>query len=207
MVNVTVVDERAPVEPTPSPSLSERVPLGAFVAYNGPSADGERMRAIVVGHGADDQTLELLNGPERVTLEDPTQVASVIVLAKSADGYAQRVSTKARALGRAHDWCDTANDAIAELNSTPEHDTDVTPMGPIKVRMTVTRDVVARPRRTRNRRSITPANLLAELQRAVYVGAELNYDQFQQLDGTGDVEVKLELVDEFSTNGDAASEA
>lgn len=203
MANVVLVDKRTPVEPTEPTPIAERIPLGAFVAYNGPSDDGERKRAIVIGYGENNDVLELLNGPEKVVVDDPEQLASVIILAKSADAYANRVSVKARALGRAHDWCEVANNAITELNQTPEQDTNGMLPDPLKVRLTITRDIIARVRRNRHT-VITPANVLDHLQRSVYANAELNYDLFSHDIGTTDTQVMVEVVDEFTTtNGDA----
>lgn len=118
MVNVTVNDQRTPVEPVVVP-LSERVPLGAFVAYNGTTDDGQRRRAVVVGHPKKGEAVQLLDGSDKVTVEGD-DVANIVILAKSADAFAQRVTRKAEALGRTHNWCGVARDAVRELNNTPE---------------------------------------------------------------------------------------
>lgn len=206
MTNFTVLDQRV-AESTPLAPLNERVPLGSFVAYNGPSDDGERKRAIVIGHGDDGELLELLDGPDKIVLDDAEQLATVVVLATSADRYAQRVSTKSRALGRKHGWCEVAENAITELNQTPENGT-FEAMEPINVRVTITRDLVLRPRRTHyNGSTVTPENMLDQLQRKFYHSAEFNYDSFQQLDGTQDMQVTIEVVDEFTPTADEAPAA
>jgi len=117
MVNITVEDQRTPVEPA-EPTLENTYPLGAFVAYNGITADGQRRRALVVEHGDDGESLVLQDGVERVTVTGDA-VEAIVVLAKSADAFAQRVTAKALALGREHNWCSVAETAVRELNNNP----------------------------------------------------------------------------------------
>jgi hypothetical protein len=118
MTSITVTDGRAPAPEAP-PTLADRFPLGAIVAWNGAVEDGQRRRAVVVEHHDDEGSITVLDGVERVVVT-AEELTSAIVLAASADRYAQRVSNKARALGRTHSWCEVAEQAITELNQTPE---------------------------------------------------------------------------------------
>jgi hypothetical protein len=113
-------DGRAVVESEVKP-LSETLTRGMFVAYNGTVEDGERARGVVLSVDDDAGSVVVLTGVDDVTVSgDDTK--TITVLAKSPDGFAQRVTTKARALGREYSWCEVANDAVKELNNTPELD-------------------------------------------------------------------------------------
>lgn len=118
--NVTYVDERAPVEEV-EPTFAERFPLGCVLAWNGPQADGQRKRGVVINHSDDETGLLVLDGPTTIELS-PDDLKDAIVLAKSVDGYGQRVTAKAKALGKEYRWCEVANDAVHDLNNSPEDD-------------------------------------------------------------------------------------
>lgn len=189
--NVTAVDKRAPVEPPPPPTLLERIPLGSFVAYNGPSTDGERKRAVVIDHV--DDAIVVIDGAERVTVAGD-ELATVIVLAKSADAYANRVSVKARTLAKANGWCGTAEDAITELNTTPEGDDSQT-------RRTVYVEVVSTSRFAllpTNRSQRSDHDILEQLKDRYYGATEFNYDWFRNNEDPV-VDVAIALVDPVVT--------
>lgn len=115
---VVSTDGRAVVESDVKP-LSETLTRGMFVAYNGTVEDGERARGVVLSVDDDAGSVVVLTGVNDVTVSgDDTK--TITVLATSPDGFAQRVSSKARALGREYSWCEVANDAVRELNNTPE---------------------------------------------------------------------------------------
>jgi hypothetical protein len=118
MAQITVNDARTPVDPAEN-TLTSRVPLGAFIAYNGTVEDGQRKRAVVVDHDEESNSVTVQDGTERVTITGD-ELENVVILASSADGFAQRVSQKAETLGRVHSWCDVARAAVRELNNEPE---------------------------------------------------------------------------------------
>lgn len=118
--NVTYVDERAPVEEVES-TFAERFPLGCVLAWNGPQADGQRRRGVVIDHSDDETGLLVLDGPTTIELS-PDDLKDAIVLAKSVDGYGQRVTAKAKALGKEYRWCEVADNAVHDLNNSPEDD-------------------------------------------------------------------------------------
>jgi hypothetical protein len=158
----------------------------------------------VIGHT--DESVELLDGPERVVLTGD-ELNTVIVLAASADKYAQRVSVKSRALGRAHNWCDVAEQAIEELNSTPEKSDDESSER-IHVVVTTTGHYTVRRANRRHAPFVTDENMLEIMRERFYVGSggEFNFDYFQHVRGATNpvVSVDMRVVDEFpSANGTA----
>lgn len=207
MTKYVAVDSR-PTEPKAEPTFTEKWPRGSVLSYNGPSDDGERKRAVVIDHDDEAGSVLLLDGPNEITITGDV-LAEAIVLASSMDRYGQRVSVKARELGRENNWCEVANDAIAELNQTPEVSDDPTRQ---TVNVVITTRGYARVMPTRaGQQAINAdgdiATFLGNAGRrnvAYASGTELSTDYFRMQRGPNGesagnwrAEVTFEVVDEF----------
>lgn len=201
MVNVNVVDERVPAEPAPDPTFAELYPVGAFVAYNGPSDDGQRKRAVILEVDESAKSVTVLDGAERVAVTGD-DVAKVIILAKSANAFAERVSVKARALGKANGWCSVAEEAVEELNNkSPDED----PRRQV-VRVLATVEVPFELMTTRYT-SGKPADELLELLRNNFYTYYSEFDRTYfrtQNSVSEDTRVSLRVVDEFPTTDEVS---
>lgn len=134
---VTVTDSRTPPAAN---TLLTRWPLGGFVAFNGPSGDGERRRAIVVDHDVAAGSVVLQDGADRVTL-GATELADAVLVARSADEYARRVQTRGRALGREYGHERVATETLALLDRPRDVEA-----APVRARVVTATEYVLRPR-------------------------------------------------------------
>lgn len=203
--SITVIDDRAPVEPVEL-TLAERFPTGSIVAWNGAQADGQRRRAVVIAHADDASGLTVLDGTDPVNLT-ANDLSDAVVLAASVDLYGQRVTNKAKALGKTHGWCDVAEKAITELNTTaPDSDE----RHAVKFVVTSVKHFVVLP--TRDGQTFVNRNYGGDVVQFVTDSTyaftaqfgEFHYDYFREVGPVDETErhesVTIQVVDEFPTS-------
>jgi hypothetical protein len=201
--NVVSNDGRTVVE-SKVKSLSETLTRGMFVAYNGTVEDGERARGVVLSVDDDAGSVVVLTGVNDVTISgDDTK--TITVLAKSPDGFAQRVTTKARALGREYSWCEVANDAVKELNNTPEIDENGTRRS-FFVTVVSSRTVEVLPTREGRQRQATNGWTDAELiKNSWHIASQYDEPLYAslRLQNMYDRTIELTLIDPPTSEDDA----